>query len=123
MTDTTLFERIGGTPAVDEAVELFYRKVLQDDRISDFFDDIDMEQQIAKQKGFLTMAFGGPNNYTGKDLRTGHAYMVQKGLNDMHFDAVVEDIVETLKELNVSQADIDEVVRTCESTRNDVLNR
>jgi len=42
------------------------------------------------------MAFGGPNNYTGKDLRTGHAHLVERGLNDWHFDAFAELLSETL---------------------------
>ena len=38
--------------ALDAAVDVFYRKVLTDDRISHFFDDVDMDRQIAKQKSF-----------------------------------------------------------------------
>ena len=57
----SLFEQIGGEGAVDVAVDLFYRKVLGDDRISHFFDTVDMDAQRAKQKAFLTVAFGGPN--------------------------------------------------------------
>ena len=38
----------------------FYRKVLADERISRFFDDVDMERQAAKQKAFLTMVTSGP---------------------------------------------------------------
>lgn len=53
-----LFERLGGQESVDAVVETFYRKVLIDDRISHFFDDTDMDEQIAKQKSFLTMVFG-----------------------------------------------------------------
>ena len=63
---SSLFEQIGGDAAVDAAVDVFYRKVLSDDRISSFFEDVDMATQAAKQKAFLTMAFGGPNNYTEK---------------------------------------------------------
>ena len=32
----SLFEKIGGAPAVDAAVDVFYRKVLSDDSISQF---------------------------------------------------------------------------------------
>jgi len=69
---SSLYERVGGAGAVDAAVDLFYRKVLADGRIARFFDNVNMEDQIAKQKSFLTMAFGGPNNYTGQDMRNGH---------------------------------------------------
>ena len=120
---STLFERIGGEAAVNEAVDVFYRRVLSDDRVSDYFADVDMERQAAKQKAFLTMVFGGPSHYTGKSMREGHAHLVKRGLNDAHVDAVVEHLAETLRELGVSEADIGEVTKIAESARNDVLNR
>jgi len=122
MSDS-LFDRIGGETAVNAAVDIFYRKVLADDRISGFFDDVDMEKQVAKQKGFLTMAFGGPNNYTGTDMRKGHAHLVERGLDDSHFDAVVENLGNTLKELGVADDLVGEVAAIAETTRNDVLGK
>lgn len=119
----SLYERLGGEDAVNAAVDVFYRKVLKDERICHFFDDIDMERQAAKQKAFLTFAFGGPNNYTGKDMREGHKHLVARGLNDSHFDAVVENLSATLKELNVADSLIAEVAAVAETTRNDVLDR
>ena len=119
----TVYDRIGGAPAMDAAVDIFYRKVLTDDRISEFFDDVDMERQAAKQKAFLTMAFGGPNNYTGLDMRQGHAHLVARGLNDSHFDAVIENMAATLKELGVGDADIAEIAAIAETTRTDVLGK
>lgn len=118
-----LFEAIGGSGAVDAAVDIFYRHVLSDDRIAHFFDGVDMERQAAKQKAFLTMAFGGPHHYTGKDMREGHAHLVKRGLNDSHFDAVVENLTMTLRELNVAEEHIQQVVNIAESTREDVLGR
>ena len=118
-----LFQKIGGEQAVNVAVDIFYRKVLADDRVNGFFDDVDMERQAAKQKAFLTMAFGGPNHYTGADMRRGHAYLVARGLNDTHFDIIVEHLSATLRELNVPQDSIDEVAAICEGTRADILGR
>ncbi len=119
----TLYERLGGEAAVNAAVDIFYRKVLSDDRINDYFEDVDMDAQAAKQKSFLTMVFGGPNNYTGKDMREGHKHLVERGLNDSHVDAVIENLGETLKELGVDDADIQEVADIANSVRDDVLNR
>jgi len=119
----SLYERLGGAPAIDAAVDLFYRKVLADDRISDYFDDVEMDEQIAKQKSFLTFAFGGPNTYTGKDMREAHANLVQRGLTDEHFDAVLEHLGATLQELGVCEADIQEAAAVAQSVRGDVLGR
>lgn len=119
----TLFEKIGGEAAVDAAVDIFYRKVLADDRINKFFEGVDMDKQASKQKAFLTMAFGGPHSYTGKDMRDGHAHLVKQGLNDSHFDAVMENLGATLTELNVPGDLIQEAAAIAESTRNDVLGK
>lgn len=119
----SLYDRLGGEPAVSAAVDIFYRKVLSDDRISHFFDNTDMDQQIAKQKSFLTVAFGGPNNYSGRDMKAGHAHLVSRGLNDSHVDAVIELLGGTLAELGVSQADIQEVAAIANSVRDPILGR
>ena len=119
----SLYEQLGGQAAVDAAVDIFYRKVLSDDRINRFFDGVDMDQQAAKQKAFLTYAFGGPNNYTGLDMRRGHAHLVERGLNDGHVDAVVENLGATLRELSVPENLIAQVAAIAESVRDDVLGR
>jgi hemoglobin len=120
---STLFEQIGGEKAMDAAVDLFYRRVLSDDRISRFFEGVDMERQAAKQKAFLTMVCGGPNSYTGMDMRKGHAHLVKNGLNDTHFNAVAEHLGGTLEELGVAKPLVQQVLQAAESMRADVLNR
>ena len=82
-----------------------------------------MDEQRSKQKAFLTMAFGGPNNYTGQSLRDGHRHLVDQGLNDSHFDAVMEHLGATLQELGVPANLIKEAAAIALSTRDDVLNR
>lgn len=120
---SNLYERLGGNAAIDKAVEIFYRKMLSDNRVNYFFDNTDMDRQIAKQKAFLTMVFGGPNNYTGKDMREGHKHLLEKGLNDEHVDIVIAHLGATLKELGASDKDIAEVAAIANSVRDDVLNR
>ena len=119
----SVYDQIGGENAVDAAVDIFYRKVLMDDRISRFFETVDMEEQRTKQKAFLTMAFGGPNEYTGRDLREAHAKLVDDGLDDSHFDAVAGHLQATLEELEVGADLIGQVMAIAASTKDDVLNR
>lgn len=115
----SVYDDIGGAAAVDAAVDIFYRKVLADDRISHYFDTVDMEAQHAKQKAFLTVAFGGPNDYTGKDMREAHKHL---NLSEGDFTAVAEDLLATLEELNVSKDNIDAVMTIVGGAKNDVLN-
>jgi hemoglobin len=119
----SIFEQIGGEPAMTAAVEIFYRKVLMDDHIAGYFDSVDMDRQMAKQKAFLTMITGGPNVYTGRDMRTAHASMVKNGLTDSHFDHVVQHLGDTLTELGVPSELIEQIAGAAESLRADVLNR
>ena len=116
----SLYERIGGEAAVNAAVDVFYRKVLADDRINEFFDTVDMEEQHKKQKAFLTMVFGGPNSYSGKDMREAHKHM---SLNEDHFNAVAENLVATLNDLEVPETEINEIVDIALSVKDEVLNK
>lgn len=118
-----LYEQLGGAAAVDAAVELFYRKVLADPRISHFFDGVDLRRLATHQKAFLTMAFGGPARYRGQALRQGHAHLVARGLDDSHFDAVIELLGQTLAELGVGREMILRAASVAESVRDDVLGR
>ena len=127
---SSLYESLGGKDAVEIAVDKFYEKVLADDRISHFFDGVDMEKQRGHQKAFLTLVFGGPdqlnNTKTSANMRTVHKNLVEeKGLNEDHFNAVIENFVATLQELNVPEELIQEVgaIAGGESHKNDVLNR
>ena len=122
MSDS-LYERIGGAPAVEAAVDVFYRRVLADPLVNHVFDDTDMDAQRSKQKAFLTMAFGGPNEYTGKDLSDAHRDLVRRGMNDSHFDAVAGHLQATLEELGVPEAETGEVMTIAGGTRDAVLCR
>ncbi len=120
-TEKTLFEQIGGMPAVDAAVEIFYTKVLADERISHFFRWTHMKAQYAMQKAFLAYAFGAPLHYSGKSMRYAHAHLVDVGLSELHFDALMEHLAATLQELGVAENLITEAGKIAEGTRNDVL--
>jgi hemoglobin len=119
--ESSLYHKLGGKAAIDAAVESFYVKVLADARIKDFFSDINMTAQRRKQKAFLSAAFGGPEPWTGKDMRKAHENL--PGLNETHFNAVAENLQKTLEELKVPKDLIDQVMAIAASTKNDVLNR
>jgi hemoglobin len=121
--DATLFEKLGGTAAVSTAVDVFYRKVVRDARINYFFFGVNMAEQAEKQKSFLSMAFGGPHQYTGRDMRRSHAKLIGMGMNDRHFDIVMDHLRDTLTELGVESTLVDAVLAIAESTREDVMGR
>lgn len=119
---SSLFESIGGTKAVEAAVDIFYQKVINDPALSPFFDGINLDRQRKMQESFLTVAFGGPNNYSGKGMRAAHSRPAALGLSEIHFGKVAEHLQKTLVELSVPYDLIQEVMTIAASTKNDVLN-
>ena len=58
----------------------------------------------------MTYAFGGADTFSGRDMRESHKHLVDNmGLTDIHFDAIAENLVNTLQELGIEQTLIDEV--------------
>ncbi len=110
-----LIDQIGGPEAMASilvpAVEIFYLKLLGDPRISEFFAGVDTERLKNKQVEFMAFVFGSPERYTGKDIAQAHQRLiVEKGLNETHFDIVIDHFVATLKELNVPEVILDQAV-------------
>lgn len=121
---SSLYERIGGEPAIMATVTLFYEKVLGDERTRRFFANLDMDQQSRKLVALMAWAFGGPSEYKGRDLRTAHLRLVrEEGLSDEHFNAVAEHLEASLVELGVDAPLIAEVMTLVGSLRGDVLSR
>ena len=119
----TLYDQLGGEKAVTAAVKIFYEKVLADDRVNGFFEGVDMDRQRAMQGDFLVFAFGGPNKYTGKDLTAAHAHLVKRGLNDTHYDIIIEHLAAALKELGVKDEQIQQVADIANSVRGPILGK
>jgi hemoglobin len=118
-----LFERIGGRSKINAAVELFYRRVQADERLSQFFGDVDMDQLRSRQSMFLTMLVGGRIVYTGKEIRAAHARPREDGLNDTHFDALLQHFEWSLQEVGIEVETVNEILRLLEGTRDAVLGR
>ncbi len=121
MSNKSLYERIGGETAISQTVIKLYDKILDDPELSPFFENIDVDRLRNSQKAFVTLAFGGNNHYTGKNLRASHQNSVKNGLNNKHFDLVVMHLTNSMRELGVSEELIKEATDIVETTRTDVL--
>lgn len=119
----SLYEELGGAPALDAAFDRFYEKVLADSRINGYFNGIDMGALKQKGQAFLTMAFGGPNDYHGKGLRVMHAGPRAQGLDEEDFDVFMGHFQATLEELGAAQNHVSEVMSIAYSAKDDVLGR
>jgi hemoglobin len=104
---STLYQRLGGKPAIVAVVDDFVGRVAADNRINAFFAATAADpKRLASFKGKLVdqicEASGGPCKYTGKDMKSAHAGM---GIQSSQFDALVEDLVGSLDKFHVAEAD------------------
>ena len=94
MMEKSLYDRLGGKPAITAVVDEFVARVAADQRINGFFAAAASDpMRLAAFKGKLVdqicAASGGPCTYTGKDMKTAHTDM---GIQTADFNAVVENL-------------------------------
>ncbi|WP_194917017.1 group I truncated hemoglobin [Catenulispora rubra] len=94
----SIYEAIGGAPALAAAVEDFYARVLADTELVGYFEGVDLERLKAHQRSFLAAAVGGSEIYAGRAMKEAHARLA---VTQKHFDRVVGHLVDTLTELSV----------------------
>jgi hemoglobin len=102
----SIYDEIGGAPALAAAVEDFYTRVLADTELAGYFEGVDLERLKAHQRSFLAAAIGGSELYAGRPMKEVHAPLA---ISQKHFDRVVGHLVDTLTELNVSAELIGEI--------------
>lgn len=116
---SSLYARVGGAPAIKAAVDVFYERVLADPSLSPFFADSSMERLKAHQFAFLSQALGGPRSYSGASMRHAHKRLA---IEQRHFDAVAMHLIETLRDLRVSDDIIAEVGTAIAPLAGEVVN-
>src|SRR5262245_63483626 len=98
MQNKTLYDRLGGRPAITAVVDDFVKNVAADKRINGFFANANIPRLKARLVEQICQGTGGPCTYTGGDMRSVHAGM---GIQSKHFNALVEDLGNTLHKFKV----------------------
>jgi hemoglobin len=114
----TLYERLGGTPAITAVVERFVAVTGSDPRISVFFTNADVPRLKTMMVQHICELTGGPCKYTGKSMKESHTGMKVK---EEHFTAFMDDLAKTLDELEVPAREKGEVLAAFNSLKADVV--
>jgi truncated hemoglobin YjbI len=120
-TGKSLYDRLGGAAAITATVNLFYDKVLADDRIRSFFTHTNMEMQRRRQIKLITLVTGGPPDETPYDLSLLRSTHLHMNITDFHFDATVELLIAALKDLKVQSKEIDDLCTILSRVRPDII--
>ncbi len=101
----SLFQRLGGMPAINAVVDDFVTRILADNRVNKWFEHAastpeNARAYKAKLADFICQGTGGPCKYTGADMISAHR---GRGVTDEAFNAVVGDLVATLDKLKVPE--------------------
>ena len=92
----TVYERIGGEPAVAALLEGLYTRGLADPLLAPILEGIDVPRLKAHQFAFLSQVFGGPQTYTMPSLAAAHARV---RIENRHFDAFMGHLQSALRDI------------------------
>jgi hemoglobin len=118
--EASLYERLGGKPAISAVVDDFVGNVAADQRINGFFANTDVPRLKKLLVEQICAGSGGPCTYTGRDMRSAHTGM---NVAETHFNALVEDLVKTLDKFKVPQREKDELLALLGPMRSDIVTR
>jgi len=116
----SLYERLGGKPAIAAVVDNLVGRVAQDDRINTRFANTDISHLRVLLVDQICQATGGPCTYAGRDMRTAHRNL---HITMDEFNALVEDLSAALGELRVAAAEQQELLGALGGLKGDIVGQ
>lgn len=112
--EKSLFDKYGGFSTISKIVLTFYDRMLEDDDVGPFFDDIDLSKLIDHQTKFISALMGGPASFSDDHIERAHRHMV---IENHHFDRLKEIVAETLTDYDVEPQDVETILDGFEQRR------
>lgn len=115
----SLYERLGGATGIARIVDDLIDAHLRNPLIKARFENVsDLAHAKKMACDFFGAGCGGPEKYTGKDMRAAH-----KGMNisEQEFIAVVDDILFALQKNGIDEQTRNEVLVILYSMKGDII--
>ena len=112
-TNAYLLDRMGGEPALEAVVDEFYTRLIADEKLTRFFDGVNVRKLKRHQRGFLKVAFTKvPDSIDVPTLllKKHERLFRDMALDETHFDVVAAHLIETMQSLGLKQHLVDEAV-------------
>ena len=122
-TTATLYQRLGGRPRLEMILDDMIANHLANPVIGPRFAQLGPERlEIIRGHAldFFCMGCGGPEQYSGRDMRTTHAGM---NISEQEFVAVLDDILAALDKHGVGGQERQEVLATLYSLKGEVVRQ
>jgi hemoglobin len=120
MMKKSLYERLGGKPAITAVVDDFVANVAADSRINGRFANANIPRLKMLLVDQVCEATGGPCKYQGADMKSVHTAM---RITNADFNALVEDLVRSLDKFKVPPEEKGELLDTLGSLRPQIVGQ
>lgn len=118
--DKSLYERLGGKPAIAAVVDDFVARVAADNRINGKFANANIPRLKTMLVDQICQASGGPCTYAGRDMKSAHAGM---GITGEEFDVLVGDLVATLNKFKVGEREKNDLLNALGPMKKDIVEK
>ncbi len=118
--EKSLFNKYGGFSTVSKIVLTLYDRLLEDDDVGPFFDDVDLSRLIDHQTKFVSSLMGGPASFSDDHIERAHRGMQ---IEDHQFDRLKEIVTEVLTDFEVEAPDIETIVGAFEARREILIEK
>jgi hemoglobin len=116
----SLYDRLGGKPAITAVVAEFVARVAADARINHFFAHTDIDHLKKELVDQICAGSGGPCKYTGRSMKDAHEGM---GVAGADFNALVEDLVGALDKFKVPEKEKSDLLAVLGPMKSDIVEK
>jgi hemoglobin len=115
---SSLYDRLGGEKGLSAIVHDVLHNHQNNPTVKVRFQDSDMEKLHRLAFEFFGMGSGGPQKYSGKDMREAHRSM---NISAEEYLAVIDDIMAALDKNKIPAETKNEVLGVLYSLKNDII--
>ena len=119
-SEVSIYEAIGGEPALVAVVDDFYDRVVGDPQLESFFAGVNMPKLKGRQVEFFAAALGGPDVYQGPSMRDAH---IGRGITQADFDKVAYHLTDALAAAGVPAQTIGQIAAAVTPLADEIVSR
>lgn len=119
IAEASLYQRLGGRPGIEGVVQDIWNNHISNPAIKTRYAASDPEKVKRLVTEMCCAGFGGPEEYTGKDMISAHRGM---NINEAEFIAVCDDVLNALDKHNVGKREKDEILCILYSLKAEVVH-